>query len=64
MQRLFKVVVEGKPEYFDNKTIAKVRRDRAYGPKDGGVVMRGPDHWKGESFNVSKQTPKTAKRSR
>jgi hypothetical protein len=65
MQRLFKLQIEGKPEYFDNKKIAKIRRDRAFGPdavKHGGVIMRGPDHWKGESFNVSKQTPKTERR--
>ena len=59
MQRLFKIVVEGKPEYFDNKTVAKIRRDRV---ANGGVLMRGPDHWKGESFNISKQTPKTERR--
>jgi hypothetical protein len=33
--------------------------------KPGGgpwTVARGPDHWRGESFNVSKQTP-SSKRS-
>lgn len=67
IKRLFKLMVEGKPEYFDNKKLAKIRRDRAYGPdatKHGGVIMRGPDHWKGESFNTATQTPKTVKRSR
>lgn len=64
MQRLFKVMVEGKPEYFDHKKLAKIRRDRAYGPENGGVVMRGPDHWKGESFNVSEQTASSKKTSR
>lgn len=67
IKRLFKLMVEGKPEYFDNKKLAKIRRDRAYGPdaaKHGGVIMRGPDHWKGETFNVSTQTPKTSKRKR
>ena len=59
MQRLFKVVVEGKPEYFDHKQLAKTRRDQV---DNGGVLMRGPDHWKGESFNISKQTPKTERR--
>ena len=51
--RLFKVIgADGKPRYFKHKQMAKGYRDEV-----GGVVMRGPDHRRGESFNVSQQTP-------
>jgi hypothetical protein len=49
MLKLFKVVADGRDtQHFDNKRMAKHRRDRL---EDEGVnarVMRGPDHWKGE----------------
>lgn len=55
--KVFKVTVEDKPEFFQSKGLAKIRRDRAHAPKDAGrVVMRGPDHWRGESFNKTKRT--------
>jgi len=56
-RKLFKVMVESKPEFFQNKGLAKIRRDRAHAPKDvGRVIMRGPDHWRGESFNKTMRT--------
>lgn len=57
--RLFKIIVDGKPAYYKDRKIAKAARDAA----GGGVIMRGPDHWKGESFNVSEQTPSSKKAS-
>ena len=50
--RLFKVIVEGKPVFFKERMHARAARI-----EHGGVVMRGPDHRRGESFNVSEQTP-------
>jgi len=48
--------VDGVVLYFDNKRLAKRERDRLLDDgKTGVVVMRGPDHRRGESFNVSKQ---------
>lgn len=59
VNRIFKVVDgKGKPFYFRQKIEAKGARDTMTGP---GVVMRGPDHWRGESFNVSSQTPSSKK---
>jgi hypothetical protein len=62
MTRLFKVVSPRFPEptYFGNKEDAKSFRDEL--EPANLVVMRGPDHWRGESFNVSKQTPKRGAR--
>ena len=54
-RRLFKVATAtGRdPAYFNNKGVAKADRDARVAPC---VVMRGPDHWRGESFNVSTRT--------
>lgn len=51
--RLFKIEVEGKPVYCDDKRVAK-RLKKDYGAE---VVMRGPDHRLGESYNIASQTP-------
>ena len=49
--RLFKVMKKGEPTFFSRKDSAKAERNAQN--KNGGsaVVMRGPDHWRGESFN-------------
>ncbi len=56
MLKLFKVTVGNEPMYFQRKVDAKIHRDAGQG-RDGQhsdrVVMRGPDHWRGESFNKS-----------
>jgi len=68
--RLFKIEVgsytfQGKAVdeavlYFDNKRLAKRERDRLLDDgRTGIVVTRGPDHRKGESFNVSEQTERS-----
>lgn len=54
--RLFKIDVGGDPIYFDNRRVAKHKRDQML--DEGGTnisVMRGPDHRRGESFNKSEQ---------
>lgn len=54
--RLFKIEAGGDPVYFDNKRLAKRERDLLHDDgKTDVVVMRGPDHRRGESFNVSDQ---------
>ncbi len=45
--RFYKILVAGKPVFYKDRNMAKRARDEA----GGGVVMRGPDHWKGESYN-------------
>ncbi len=47
--KLYKVVFArgGVPIYFANKRDAKAYRDL----HANTVVCRGPDHWRGESFN-------------
>lgn len=58
--RLFKIEAGGDPVYFDNKRLAKRERDLMHDQgKTGVVVMRGPDHRRGESFNVSSQTERS-----
>lgn len=57
MLRLFKIDVDGKtPVYFNNKRQAKAERDKL---REAGhtqvVVMRGPDHRRGESFNKAQR---------
>ena len=49
--RLFKVVSPRfqEPQYFGNKRDAKFCRDEL--KPANLVIMRGPDHWRGESFN-------------
>lgn len=44
---LFKVVDGNVATHFSHKEDAKAARDEV----KGMVVMRGPDHWRGESFN-------------
>ena len=54
--RLFKIEAGADPVYFDSKRVAKHERDKLIDDgKTGIVVMRGPDHKRGESFNVSQQ---------
>ena len=64
MLRLFKIMKGDEPVYFNNKRLAKLERDALIAEGKQAVVMRGPDHWKGESFNVSSKTPKSGKRAR
>lgn len=45
--KLFKVFFKGRDHFFQNKQMAKAF-GREHGLK-GTVVMRGPDHWRGES---------------
>jgi hypothetical protein len=54
--KLFKVVSHSVTSYFQNKMAAKKLCDA--GSANGGklYVMRGPDHWRGESFNNTKRT--------
>jgi len=55
MLKLFKIQVNRKadPLYFDSKRVARYRRERLR--EELGVedipIMRGPDHWRGESYN-------------
>ena len=48
------------PAYFQSKRAAKRWRDKTsdmlVSSEPRFVVMRGPDHWRGESFNKSKRT--------
>lgn len=60
--RLFKVLEGDKPHYFFHKGMAKKFRDELEAIGKPAVVMRGPDHRRGESFNVSKQTPSSKRR--
>ena len=57
-REIFKVVPgpKAKPHYFQNKGAAKKVRDLSTGYGGLCVVMRGPDHWRGESFNTTKRT--------
>ena len=57
--KLFKVTTKHASVYFDNKPAAKRYRDEFMGET---FVMRGPDHNKGESFNVSRPVPEQVKR--
>lgn len=53
MLKLFKVVSPrfAEPSYFWDKMVAKNFRDEL--EPANLKVMRGPDHWRGESFNKS-----------
>lgn len=55
--KLFKIDDGNEPVYFNSKRAAKHKRDtlREEG-RTGVVVMRGPDHRKGESFNKSERS--------
>ncbi len=53
-RKLFKVG-HTMPVYYQNKETAKADRDHRRGNGGFAVVMRGPDHWRGESFNKSHQ---------
>ena len=58
--RLFKIEAGDTPVYFDNKRLARRERDLMYDDgKTDVVIMRGPDHRRGESFNVSQQTERS-----
>jgi hypothetical protein len=57
MLRLFKIMKGNEAVYFNNKAMAKLERDALIAEGKTAVVMRGPDHRKGESFNKSSQTP-------
>lgn len=46
---LFKTMEGSVATHFSHKVDAKAARDA----QGGVVVMRGPDHWRGESFNRS-----------
>jgi hypothetical protein len=52
--KLFKVVSKqwAEPHYFQDKMVAKNVRDE---DDEKRVIMRGPDHWRGESFNTTKR---------
>ena len=58
MLRLFKVEENGTPVYFNDKRKAKIERDRLIAEGKSAVVMRGPDHRKGESYNENEQSKK------
>lgn len=60
--KLFKVMKGDRAVYFNNKGTAKRERNALIAAGTHAVVMRGPDHWRGESFNVSKRTTKRVKR--
>lgn len=59
--KLFKIDDGNEPVYFNSKRAAKHKRDilHAEGRTDI-VVMRGPDHRKGESFNKPEHSAKRA----
>jgi hypothetical protein len=63
--RIFKVTTKslGEPRYFSNKRGARVFRDERIEAGESCVIMRGPDHWRGESFNTSEKT-RSSKRGR
>lgn len=57
MLKLFKVMKGDRAVYFEDKQTAKRERDALRAATNADtVVMRGPDHWRGESFNVSTRT--------
>lgn len=60
MLKLFKVMVGKEPFYFFWKKDAKRHRDmlpsNTSGKYGDRVVMRGPDHRRGESFNRTTRT--------
>lgn len=61
--RLFKIEHGKTLTYFDVKSLAKRARNQLIkGGASNIVVMRGPDHYRGESFNVSNQMPKLGRR--
>ena len=53
MLRLFKIEDSIEPMYFDNKRLAKRKRDQMADetPPRTVTVRRGPDHRKGETFD-------------
>ncbi len=62
-RKLFKLSVGTGLEFFQSKRAAKkvcdkLNEDRKRAGSPLFVVMRGPDHWLGESFNVSHQMMK------
>ena len=59
--KLFKVGAMGGVTYFHTKPAAKNYRNSNKGRAGYLCVMRGPDHNKGESFNVSRPVPEQVK---
>jgi len=57
--KLFKIAGHS-PAYFQNKRAAKKMRDKLSATLASStprfVVMRGSEHWRGESFNTVKRT--------
>lgn len=51
MLRLFKIQDGKKSIYFDNKRLAKRKRDQMIDEGKTVTVRRGPDHRKGETFD-------------
>lgn len=63
--KLFKVITPGSgwdPAYYDDKMKAKRHRNQEIERGNFTVVCRGPDHWRGESFNKAEQTPKSRRK--
>jgi len=58
-RKIFKVAGHF-PAHFQSKRDAKKMRDELNAllasSEPRFVIMRGPDHWRGESFNKSKRT--------
>ena len=49
--RLFKLETRNDPvEYFDNRRLARRKRDDILDDGKDATVRRGPDHWRGETF--------------
>ena len=53
--KLFKIAAGKEPVYFTNRKAAKHVRDDLNAHGHSAVVMRGPVHWRGESFNTSRR---------
>ncbi len=62
--RLYKIQHgDTEPVFFKDKRTAKIHREALeYDGVPGNIIiMRGPDHWRGESFNITTNTPRTQK---
>ena len=60
--RLYKVMEGEKPHYFFYRKLARDFRDGQIEAGKSAVVMRGPDHGRGESYNRTLDpTPSTQK---
>ena len=49
MKRIFKIVVDNKPTFFEHKKEAKKAREELKAQDKKVFVNRGPDHHRGES---------------